>query len=102
MFHSRDKYSTSPTNISQRSTTFLDQCLRQLSAEELPPAGDGSKYRDPQPDIMQRMRDLRTLHPKGDFSIKSLSSELREACGRGGRKSVRARGNRGHHENKAF
>jgi hypothetical protein len=39
---------------------------------------------------------------KGKFFIKSLSSELREPCGRGDRKSVRVRADGGHQENKAL
>lgn len=39
---------------------------------------------------------LGMLIPKWDVSIKSLSSELRERQGTGSRKSVRARGVRGH------
>jgi hypothetical protein len=47
-------------------------------------------YRDPQPDIMQTVRDLGTLSLKWDDSIKSLSSRLKEACGRRDAKNVRA------------
>jgi hypothetical protein len=40
--------------------------------------------------------------PKLEVSIKSLPSELRESCRRGDRKSVRARGDGAHQENKAL
>ena len=46
--------------------------LAQPSSEMLPLAADGNKYRDPHPDIMQRIRDLETLFPKWDVSIKFL------------------------------
>ena len=49
-----------------------DLCLVLRSSEKLPPAIDGSKYRDPEPDITQRVRDLVALSPKRDISIKSL------------------------------
>jgi hypothetical protein len=45
-----------------------------------------NKYKNPQPDIMQRVRYLRTLSPKWDVSIKSFSPELSEPCGFGGRR----------------
>jgi hypothetical protein len=32
--------------------------------EKLPPEADRNKYRDPQPDIMQRMRELGTPIPE--------------------------------------
>jgi hypothetical protein len=48
------------------------------------------KQRDPQPDITQRVRDLGILSPKWDVSIKSLSSGLRELCGKGSKENVRA------------
>ena len=51
-----------------------------------------NKGRNPQPDTMSRVRTLETLSSNPDVSIKSLLSELREPQGRGGRKSVRGRG----------
>ena len=62
---------------------------RPPTSERLPPV---SRHRDPQPGIMQRVRDLGTLSPMWVVSIKSLPSGLREPHGRGGRKSVRVRG----------
>jgi hypothetical protein len=47
------------------------------------------------------VRDLATLNPKWNVSIKSLSSWFREPYRRGGRKSVRARGDGEHQESKA-
>jgi hypothetical protein len=44
----------------------------------LPLAADGNNYRDPQPDIMQRVRDFGILGPKLDISIKFLPSWIRE------------------------
>lgn len=39
---------------------------------------------------MSGVRDLITLSPNWDVFSKSLPSRLKELCGRGGRKSVRA------------
>lgn len=36
-------------------------------------------------------RDLGTLSPKWNITIKSIPSGLRESCGRGGGKNVRAK-----------
>lgn len=69
--------------------------------EKLPPAADWKKYRDPQPHIKQRMKDLRTLNFKRDVPIKSLPSELRKLQRRGGGKKVKARDG-GHQAIKAF
>lgn len=57
-----------------------------------PPTADGNKYREPQADNMPRERNLETLNHKWNASIKSVPLELREHCGRGGIKSVGARG----------
>ena len=75
---------------------LIDQCLVQLSLEKLPPAADGSKYRDPQPDIIQILRDFATLSRRWDIAIKSLPAELGEPQRKGGRKNGRARGDGGH------
>lgn len=48
------------------------------------------------------VRNLGTLNSKWDAFIKLLPSGFRESCERGGRKSVRVRGDGGHHENKAL
>lgn len=37
---------------------YYIQCCAQPSLEELPPAVDGSEYRDPQTDNVQIVRDL--------------------------------------------
>lgn len=37
---------------------YSDQWLARPLPEQFPPAAGGSKYRDPQPDITQRVRDL--------------------------------------------
>lgn len=55
-----------------------------------------------QPDITQQIRELRTLIPKWDDSIKSFTSRLRKPHSRGGGKRVRARGHGGHQENKTL
>jgi hypothetical protein len=44
----------------------------------------------------------RILRPKWDVSIQFLPSVPRELCEREGRKTVRARGDGGHQENKAL
>ncbi|CAO2635727.1 hypothetical protein LEMLEM_LOCUS23248 [Lemmus lemmus] len=43
-------------------------------------------------DTMQRVRDFGSLSSKGDVSIKSLSSGLKESSRRGGRRNVGTRG----------
>lgn len=54
------------------------------------------------PDSMQRMCELGIRNPKRHVSVKSLPSELTECCRKGGRKTVRARGDGGHQGNGAF
>lgn len=51
-------------------------------------------------DNVQRV-DLGTLRSKWDVSIKSLALWLWEPCGTGAGKTVRARGDRGHHGEQA-
>ena len=55
---------------------LIGLCLVQ-SSEKLPPTADGNN-RDSQTDIMQRVRDLGTLNPKWDVSIKPFLLGLRE------------------------
>jgi hypothetical protein len=52
----------------------------------------GTKYRDTQPDVMQRKGDFRILSPKWDISIKSYPSDLWKHHKRRDRKNIRARG----------
>jgi hypothetical protein len=52
-----------------------DQCPAQPSSEMLPPAADGIKYRNPQPDCAESEGICRALSPNQDVSIKSLSLE---------------------------
>ena len=61
--------------IETLTKALIEQCLAQPSSEKLPPAAGGNKYRDPQSDMMQRVKDLGTLSPKWDIPIK-FSSEL--------------------------
>ena len=65
--------------------------LVQPSSEKLPPTADGKRYKHPQPDNVQSVRDLGTLNPKQDVSIKSLLLGLREVCARRDRKGIRDR-----------
>ncbi|MGE9806615.1 hypothetical protein ACQP3L_39265, partial [Escherichia coli] len=51
----------------------------QPSSEQLPSTAEGSKYRDPQSNIMKRVRDLGTLSRKWDVFIKPLPSGLKRA-----------------------
>ena len=50
------------------------------------PAVDGNKYRDPVPNNVQKVRDLGTVSPKWDVSIKPLLTRLKEICRRRNRK----------------
>ena len=75
---------------------LIDQRLPQPSSEKLPPVEDGNKYRDPHPDIMLKVSDFGILITERDVFIKSFPPELREFCRSGGRKSVKAIGDRGY------
>ncbi|KAL6040343.1 hypothetical protein STEG23_017243 [Scotinomys teguina] len=75
-----------------------DPSLAQPSSEKLPPVADGDKYRNRQPDNVQKVRDLGTLSPQMDVFIKIFPTGLRELCGRGSRKSVKVRGDGGQQE----
>ena len=55
------------------------------------------KTKKSQSDIMQGVRDIRTLRPN-DMSLSNLSLRAQGTLGRGGRKNVKAGG---HQENKA-
>lgn len=74
--------------------------LRPFITREVSAAADGNRCRNPQPDLMQRVRDLKTLIPKFDVFPKSLPSGFTENTLLKGRH--RARGVREHKENKAF
>jgi hypothetical protein len=52
---------------------------------------DGNRYRNPQLDSKQIVRDLGTLGPKWDVSINFHPSLLRKPCRRGRGKIVRAK-----------
>lgn len=56
---------------------LIYQCLAQPLSEMLPPAVDVNKYKDTQTDNTEKGRDLGTLRPNWDVSIKSLPSGLR-------------------------
>jgi hypothetical protein len=60
------------------------------------------KHRDPQQTLTQAVRELVILSPKWDVSIKSIPLELTDLCRRGGRKSLRGRGDGGHQESKVL
>lgn len=55
----------------------------------------------PQPDSIHIVRDIETLNAKWELSIKSLPLGFKKPCGKGGRKSVRAKEDGGHHQNQA-
>lgn len=76
----------------------IDGHFAQPSSEKCPPAADGNKYRDPQPDNVQRVRDPGILSSKWNVSIRSLPSGLR----RGGGNPVSSRGDGGHQGNKVL
>lgn len=56
----------------------IDHCLTQPSSEMLPPAVEGNKYRDPQLDSVQSIKNLGKLSPKWIVFIKSLLLGFRE------------------------
>lgn len=57
---------------------------------EIPPEANGNKYKDPQSDIIQSVRGLRTQSSKWIVFIKSFPSELKESFR--GRKSISQEG----------
>ena len=78
------------------SVILIDHCLTQTSSKDF---------------LQHQMRTDTEIHSqtlyrervcKLEVSIKSLSSELRESRGRGGRKIVKVRGYRRHQENKTL
>lgn len=70
----------------------LSLVVRIAAAEKFAPTANGNEYRDPQPDITQRARETLEHSALSGMSPSELLSELREPCGRGGRKNIRARG----------
>ena len=90
-----------PSEVTQSQKDKYNQSLAQPSSETLTPATYQNKYRDPQPDSMQRGRGLSFGH-LWDISFKSCISRHRKHHGRGGRNNIRARGDGAHQENKAF
>lgn len=71
----------------------------QPSTEKLSTGADGSKYRDPQPDNMQGVRDLGMLKPKRNISVEFLPSGVRKLLSS---LSIRVRGEGGHEGNKVL
>lgn len=84
----------------RHSSVFIDQCLAQSFLRKLPPIVDKTKYRGAPLDNMQKVRYLKTHIAKQDIFIKFFHSVIRELCGRGGRKIIRANGNGRHQGNK--
>lgn len=80
---------------------LTDQCRAQPSSEKVPPAGDGNKDRDPRQRQMHWVRDVGTLSPKWNAAIRFLPTGQKEPCGRGGRRTLRARWGGRYEENKA-
>ena len=70
---------------------LIDPCLVQPPSEKLLPEADGNKYRDPQPDDVQKVRETSNHSlPKIGCRHQNLPSELRELYRSRGRKAVRA------------
>ena len=84
------------------SSILTDQCLAQASSQNLLPATDRNKYRDPQPDTTQRVRDLGTLSPKWmslpNASPQSSGNRREDEAER----VLTARRDRGHQDNKTL
>ena len=76
--------------------------LVQPSSEKLPPTADGKKYKHPQSRHYKENERFWNTKTKWEVSIKSLTQEVREPLKRGGKKSVRARGDGGHQDNNTF
>lgn len=69
---------------------LTEWCLLQPSSERLPPVADRTGCRGPQSDNMWRESEFK-------ISVLSINSEVNQ--GRGGRKTLGAKGDRGHQEN---
>lgn len=84
--------------------TLLSPLINVLLSEsqKVLPAANKNTYRDPQPDVMQIMRDHRSLSHKWNVSIKALPSGFGELHRRGCRKRVGARGDDEHQGNKGL
>lgn len=74
-----------------------ENCLAQPSSARLPPREDRNKYKDPLPDIMQRVRGLGMLSPNKVF----LSNPSPQSSGKPKRACKSQRGLRAQ-ENKAL
>lgn len=61
-----------------------------------------NKYRDPQRDILERVKYFRALSLKWDFTLKSQPSRFREPWKRRSRKSSKSRMGWRHQENMAL
>ena len=70
------------------------------SSEKPPPSAYGNKYRDLQPDIVQRVRDLGTLSPKCFHQILLLRT--RGTLWKRRRKECKVREDGGHQGNKTL
>lgn len=79
-----------------------DLCLPQASPEKLPLAIHGDKYRAPQSDNIEGVRDFGALSSKLDVLIKSFPSGFRQPLRRKGRRSLRARGEGRYQANSVF
>jgi hypothetical protein len=66
--------------------------LAQPPSEKLPSAGDGNKYKDPQLDNEQKVRNLGTLSPIMVHVPSKSSPE--SSGGSGGQKILKASGDR--------
>jgi hypothetical protein len=56
--------------------------LDEPSTKRLPPKTDKNKYKDPQPETIQRVGEFGTLSHKWNNSIKSLPSQFMKLHGR--------------------
>lgn len=66
----------------------MNQFLAHSSSQNLSSVSDGNKDRDPQPENIQRVKNIATLCPKLNVSTESHLLDLRELCASEGRKSV--------------
>lgn len=75
--------------------------LGQTSTEKLCSVTDRNKYKDPKPDIIQRVKNLRTFSPY-KVSPSNTSCKVREPSKGGNRKHVRSKEYGSHQEKKAL
>ena len=64
------------------------QCCAQSLSGKVSPVANGNKYRDPQSNNRQKVRDTESFSYKEDASFKPFPAGLRESCERQCRQKI--------------